>query len=259
MGDATAAAAAGVRNVVRNPVVVGVTAAVLVALVPVAGALGLLGLGLTLIVVGPLVLKLLGGVVLKPLLFGGIAGVADAGFDGETGVAAYTGTLSEHYLSLAGAYGLYEVVVLVTGVALGVVVGLVAWATSSLGGAAIDGELLAIVAAGLGGLVLAALAVAFQFVDVAVVVGGVGALDAVRTSVRLTVEDPLGVLWYTAVRLLLAGVVVLPGAVIGLVAGRVDPRLAYAGLAVGALLLPVAVAAVTATHVAYYRRRRPVE
>lgn len=271
MGDATAAIVEGVRNVVRNPVVVGSTGIVMVALAPVVTVASLFGVVLSFIVVGPFLVRFTSALVVKPLLFGGVAGVADAGFDGPAALDDYIGPLRGNFVSLAGAFVLYEVAVLVVAVGTAAAV-LATFAVESMLGPAAGSsgrllgyalgsiglfELLAFVLGGLGSLIVAALAVTFQFVDVAVVVGGADGVGALRESIRLTREDPVGVVGYSVMRVLLAGVVLLPGAVVGLFAGSVDHRLLEVGWIVVALLLPVAFAVITSAHVAYYRRRRP--
>lgn len=256
MDDAAAAVAEGVRTVVRNPVIVGAAALVLLALVPVLAVVSVVGFVLSFLLVGPFVVRFTGAIVAKPLLFGGLAGVADAGLDDAASLGDLTDGLSGSYLSLAGAYVLHEIAVLV----LAIVAGIAAFALLALGTSlpvVAEGttRLGAIGVGAVGAVVLAGLALTLQFVDVATVVGGADARDALRESVRLTRSDPVGVLWYTALRLLLFAVVVLPGVVVAVAEGRLGPPFPAFGWAVTGLLLPVAFAAVTAAHVAYYRER----
>lgn len=257
MGEAAVAVVEGCRNVVRNPVVVGVTAAVMALLVPVVALAGVFGILLAIFVVGPIVVRFVGAVVVKPLLFGGVAGLAAAGFEERADLGDYKDSLRGNFLSLAGGYVLYEVAVLAVSIATGVAVLAVLWLGSELGPTA--GEHVELVAFGVGGVgavVLVAFAVTFQFVDVAAVVGGAGGVEAVRESARLTREDPLGVLGYTLARVAVGGAVLLPAVVVGYVVGPV-PGLGSVGWVLAGLLAPVAFAAVTSVHVAYYRRRRP--
>lgn len=256
MGAAIDALPRGVKNVQRNPMLVVITVAIGIASLPVLLVAALLGI---IPLVGPIVSRVVVAGAVKPLLIGGIVGVAGAGFAGSVGFGDYLDTVKEDFVTLAGTYLLYEIGVFVFGLLL-VVVMLFTGLMGSFAGAAAGESSLASAGVGLGivavyvvGLVLIlAYAVVFQFLDVAVVLGDNGVTDAFRESWRLVREAPLSVAGYTVLRGLLGAAILLPGYVIVIAGLQTSDAVMWAGLAVTLLLYPVAFAVVMSYHAAYY-------
>lgn len=280
MGPAIDALVDGAGNVQRNPKLVGISFALFVLSLPLVLVGAVLGIVVSFVpVVGPLLLQVVGAAVLKPLFLGGVVGVAAAGLDGPVAVRDYTDTLGEHFLSLAGAYALYELlkfvvsvfvailVVVLVAVVLGLEVAADAVAGDPVNTAALTEASLVVlvgvllVAAGL----FLAVAVVFQFVDVAVVVGDEDAFGALRESWALAREAPLDVLAYSVLRVVVGVAVLLPALVLAVIAAElagpgtdVAGLLGLASFGLSVLLAPVAFAVVVSYHAAYYdRRRRP--
>lgn len=243
-----------------------------VALATVLGAVvGLLSLALYIV---PLVGPFVSGIVLVPALLATVHGMAFAGHvAGDASPRAGLQSLKSNFLSLAAAYLLRNVLGAV--VLLGIVIGAAVVGTFVLGfgmsaaSAANPGAVASPLATtGVGGLALAFVVgvllvsfwvlfvLGFQFLDVAVVVGGESATDALRASWAVFREDPLSVVGYTLLRAaVVGGGIAVCGAVyrVGLFAG-VDAAVA---LLTAALLLagPFAWAFYSAYHVAYYDAR----
>jgi len=261
MEDAFEAVGAGVRTVVRHPILVVATALVLLLLVPVVAAVGLVSLVATLLVVGPLVFRFGTATIVKPLLFGGLVGASDASFDGEATLADVVNSLEDgRGLSLAGAYALQELGLVAVGISL-VVLYFAGQAAGNAVGMSYSGlQVWGGAVWVLGLAIYAVVAATLQFVDVAAVLDDASATQSLRRSYELTRERPTEVAGYTVLRVALVGVSVLPGVVI-LAAGSstmgTPSPLELVGWTASVLLLPFGFAAAVATHVAYYRTRDP--
>lgn len=259
MGYALDALPMGVKNVQRNPILVAISIAVGVATLPVllvAAALIIIPL------VGPVFTRIVIAGAIKPLLIGGIVGVAGAGFATSVGFGDYLDTVKENFVSLAGTFLLYEVGVFVFSIVL-VAVMLFTGLLGSFAGAAAGESALASTGMGLGivatyllGLLaIVTYAVVFQFLDVAVVLGDHGATAAFGKSWQLVREAPLSVLGYTVLRGLLGTFILLPGYVITIVGVQTSDVVMWVGLGITLLLYPVAFAVLMSYHAAYYGLR----
>lgn len=259
MGAAIQALPKGVKNVMQNPVLIGISIAAMVAMIPLLVVGGIVALVLSLVpIVGQLAARVLVAVPLKVLLLGGLVGAAGKGFRGDLSFGDYLTVVKENARSLGGAYAIYEGGIFILGLALGVVMLFVVFGGSLAMGAMTDPGTMAGFGAGMIVLYLIAIAlflavaVVFQFLDVAVVLGDHDATGAFGESWRLVRDAPLSVLGYTLLRGLLGFAIVLPGILITVAATQVADALAVVGGVVTLLLYPVAFAVVMSYHAAYY-------
>jgi hypothetical protein len=261
MGPTIEALSMGMKNVTRNPKLVAISYAVSIASLPLLLVGGVLAAILGLIpIVGQMLARLLVAVPLKVLLLGGMAGAAGKAFAGGASFSDYVESVTDNAVSLGGAFAIYEGFLF----AIGLVVGVVLLFVVGIGGA-MAGGMSSTTSAGFGlGVMLlyllvfavvVTIAIVFQFLDVAVVLGGKDATDAITESYKLFNDKPISVLGYTVVRALVGFVVVLPGIVIGVVGAQLGDVVALVGAAVTLLLLPLAFAAVMSYHAAYYGLR----
>lgn len=263
MGHAVDALGDGLRNLAGNPMLVVIAYVVSAVTVPVFLVVALAGFVLAFVpIVGQLLAYLLFAATVKPLLLGGVLGPAGDGVAGEVELRDAGRAVAEHFPSLAGAFSIYELIRFAVSLVLGVVL-LVVLLVGSVGSLALDDPATAFAGLGvvlvvgyaLALLVVLGLAVVFQFVDAAVVLGDASASDALRESWGLAREAPLSVLGYAVLRVLVAGLVVLPGLVLAVAGSRFGDAFAWAGLGVTLLLSPVALAVVMSYHAAYYGHR----
>lgn len=259
MGYAIQAVPKGANNVKENPVLVGISVAVMIGMIPLLLVGGIVAIVLSIIpFVGQLLGRVLVMVPLKVLLLGGLVGVAGKGFRGDLSFGDYVTVLRENAGSLAGAYAIYEGLVFALGLAVGMVLIVVAFGGSLAMGAVTESAAMAGFGAGMIVLYVAALALflvialVFQFLDVAVVLGDHDATGAFRESWRLVRDAPLSVLGYTLLRGVLGFAILLPGIVITAVGTQTADVLTILGGVVTLLLYPVAFAVVMSYHAAYY-------
>jgi len=260
MGHAIEALPKGVKNVQRNPMLFLIGFGVLLAMVPLLIVGGIIAIIAAFVpVVGQLIARLVVAVPLKTLLLGGMVGAAGAGFAGSVSFGDYTSAVRDNFASLAGAFALYEVVLFVFGIGFGIVfffvfgLGSALMAPTGDSTAAMAGLGFGMIAVAIAAVVLIFLyAVVFQFLDVAVVLGGKDATGAFKESWRLTREAPLSVLGYTVMRGLIGGVILLPGYFVALVGGHFSDVLTLVGVAVVVLLYPIAFTVLMSYHAAYY-------
>jgi hypothetical protein len=261
MGPTIEALSMGMKNVTRNPKLVAISYAVSLASLPLLLVGGVLAVILGLIpIVGQMLARLLVAVPLKVLLLGGMAGAAGKAFAGGASFGDYLESVKDNAVSLAGAFAIYEAIVFAIALAVGVVLLFVVGV-----GGAMAGGMSSTVSTGFGlGIVLlyvlvfalvVTIAIVFQFLDVAVVLGGKDATGALKESYKLFDEKPISVLGYTVTRALVGIVVVLPGIVIGAVGTQLGDVVGLAGALITLLLFPVAFAAVMSYHAAYYGLR----
>lgn len=266
MGAAIDALGDSIGISTRNPNLVlgGVVAMIL--LFGVGGVLSLIPF------VGPMVTN----VVIAPIAFAGMVAMADAAATDSASVGDFTGGISDHSVTLMGAYALLFVIQMGIGILFLVAfffVGFSAFAagtgvgtgtgTGDLGAmlGAVGGTMLLVFA--LAMLVALAVALVTQFLDVAVVVGDADATGSFGEAIDLVTSGPLSVLGYSVLRGLLGVVVVGVPIAVGGVAivygtdggGTLPIAL---GLLVVVLAIPVGFAFLFAYHVAYYRRRTGV-
>lgn len=210
----------------------------------------------TVFAVGPLIFRLGSAVLVKPLLFGGLAGASATAIDGRLSEGEVVRSLDDgRGISLAGAYAIQEGLLVSVGVALvlghvglqgaGVAVGLSHPAL----------QLVSWIVGAVGAVLYLVVVVGFQFVDVAVVLDGASARTAVERCYLLLRERPGETTGYAILRSILIAGCLLPGVVLTTVDGPAPPGFELAGWGAVALLLPFGLAAAMATHVAYYRRR----
>jgi hypothetical protein len=262
MGQALDALTPGVKNVLEHPMLVAYSYALMAVAIVVGLPLLLVATVLSIVpLFGQLFARPLLMIPIKTLLLGGMLGLATAGFRGSVELDDLTDTYREHGLSLAGAFAIHEATLVVVGMALGAVM-LVFVFGGTMSMSAIDSEA---ASAGFGVafvalyvvalLVVVAISVFFQFLDVAVVLGDHGAFDAVEECGRLVRNGPVSVLGYTVLRAVLALVILLPGYVLMLVGIEVAEVITWVGTLVVLLLYPIALAVLMSYHVAYYGHR----
>lgn len=196
---------------------------------------GLLTPGVVLLVAGGViaaaVLAVVASAVGNAAAVGGLFGL----LRGNDGVRAAVGGVRRHWRAFVGVRLLLLAAVVAVLAPLFGLVAAVIGATASAGGVTAAGAL-GVLAAVLGGLVTLLLVllvlVLFAFADQAVVVDDVGAVAAVKRSVRLPLRRPTAVLGYVAVAI---GAILLSGVVgsVGATAGA--PR---ATALVGTVLVP---------------------
>lgn len=256
MEDAYAAVGDGVRTAVRNPRLVAAAGLVLVVLLPVVAILGVVSAIATLFVVGPLVFRLGTAVLVKPLLFGGLAGAAVESIDGTlSGGAVFRSLDDGRGISLAGAYAVQEGLLVTAGVGLFVVHLALQDAGVAVGLSHPALQLVSWIVGAVGAALYLLVVVCFQFVDVVAVLDGGSARTAVERSYRLVRDRPGEAAGYAVLRSLLVAVCLLPGVVLAAVSGPGRQVFELAGWTAVALLLPFGLAAAVAAHVEYYRRR----
>lgn len=260
MGYAIDALPMGVRNVRKNPKLIGISYALVIVMIPLAIVGAIIAVLLSFIpILGPVLARLVVGIPLKILILGGMVGAAGAGFAGSVSFGDYLDSVKDNFTSLFGAFALFEVIIFA--ITIGVVIvalfvlgfGSLLGSTTSRAPMASAGLGLGVVALYFGTIVLVlTIAMVFQFLDVAVVLGDHGAVDAFKESWRLTREAPLSVFGYSIMRGLLGGIVVLPGWVLVIAGTHVSDVVMYVGFVITLLLYPVAFAVVMSYHAAYY-------
>lgn len=195
---------------VRSPMhltvvlVVGTAAALASVIVPFIPLVGLLA--------GPV----LNGVLLTPLALAAMLGSAHAVRNGEDAWNGAQSAVEDHWTDLVGAYGLVAAMWVFVGGAIGMVVVLGAVGVESMtefenfraGNQALIVALpaLAVLA------VFGAASMVLQFVAPAAVVADADAVESLRTAVRFSVANPLGVVGFSLVAIGVAVVASLPGA-----------------------------------------------
>lgn len=222
-------------------------------------------------------IPLLGGlayfVFVQPVFVGGLLNMAVDAAEGDVSADSYVEGATENYATLAGVYAILVGVTLaltVVAAVLAVVFGLAgalggsgtAGPGADAGGAALGGALGAVGVVVLVSLVVAlVVAVLVQFVEAAVVVGDAGAGGAYSDSWAVLRDNPVSVLGYTLVRLLLYGVaqavpLLLLFGTLGLLGADsgADALVGTAALVALALLGVLGYVGVTVYHALYYRR-----
>ena len=252
--------------------------------------LGAVGSGLVLfvglvVVLVPILGGFVYGIVVVPAALVGLVAMCDAAVEGSTSLGDFTDGIERHGASAVVAYGVWTLLQFAVVIALVVVAVLAGVGLFAAGGVA-SGEptpgALAGTSATVALLFLVFFLVAFvlgvvqQFLDVAVVLGADGGVDAVKEAVAVVRDGPLSTLGYLLVRSVLTFLGALPTVVFAVAAVAVGGASVAAGVgdaapgtvaaggvlaaALGVLavvLLPLAFAVSFAYHVAYYRRRRP--
>lgn len=232
----------------------------MILLVGVGGLLSLIPL------LGPMVVN----IVVTPIALAGMVAMANAAADDSASFGDFTGGISDHSITLMGAYALLFVVQMGVGIVFVVAMVFVGFGVLSAGAAsgdpgatfgALGGTILLVMA--VVALVALAVFVFTQFLDVAVVVGDADATGSFSESIDLVTSGPLSVVGYSLLRGVVALVGVgLPfavGAVVilwGIEGGRT--LVSLLGLAVVVLAAPFGFAFMYCYHVAYYRRRTGV-
>ncbi len=229
------------------------------------------------------------GVVVVPVALVGLVTMCDAAVEGPSSLGDFTDGIGRHGASAIAAYGLWtllQVAVVVVLVVVAFVAGAGLFAAGAGPGAADGGEPSAGALAGTSAaaallfvvffIVFFVLGVIQQFLDVAVVLGADGGVEAVKEAVAVVRDGPVSTLGYLLVRsgltvlgalptVVLAGMAAAVGGASAAGAGDVVPGTVAAGggvlsVALGVLavvLFPLALAVSFVYHVAYYRRRRP--
>ncbi len=246
----------------------------LIVAAAIAGVILLFGVLITFI---PLVGQIVYSIIVVPLVLVGMVAMANTAIEDHAGLGEFFDGIGEHGSDAIGAYAIMFVIqfaavfVLLVGAfvaGIGVFSAIGAAGSGEPGsglGAAAGGGLLVIgILVVVGLLVALVLGLIQNFLDVAVVIGGYGGMDAVRESGALLRDGPLSTIGYLLVRTavtVVAGVVPFGMFAAGflLVAGGSDGSLAGLGgllVLLGVVLLPVPFAASFAYHAGYYRRRR---
>lgn len=153
----------------------------------------------------PMIGPLLSWVVVTPVLLAAMLSMAAGAVDGTPTYGDLKAGAVDHWTSLAGAYAVVVGISIVLGF---VAVALVAAALLASGGSPSgveDGTVPSIgpelaVAFGSIGLVSVLVLLVVQFVDVSVVVGGAGPLEAFGVSWRMVRSEPVSVFGYSLLR-----------------------------------------------------------
>lgn len=212
----------------------------------------------------PMIGPLLSWVVVTPVLLAAMLSMAAGALDGTPTYGDLRAGVADHWTSLVGAYAAVVGISIALGFAAITLLGAALLASgdspSSVEGGAVPsiGPELA-VAFGAIGLVVAFVLLVVQFVDVSIVVGGAGPLEAFGVSWRVVRSEPVSVLGYSLLRGLvmfvpIALVWALSFAVVEAVLGQL--LLAAMGLAaLGSVVVGPVVAAFGAVfHVTYFDR-----
>lgn len=252
--------------------------------------LGAVGSGLVLfvglvVVLVPILGGFVYGIVVVPVALVGLVAMCDAAVEGSTSLGDFTDGIGRHGASAVVAYGVWTLLQFAVVIAL-VMVAVLAGVGLFAGGGVTSGEPTAGALAGMSAavallflvffLVAFVLGVVQQFLDVAVVLGADGGVEAIKEAVAVVRDGPLSTLGYLLVRSVLTFLGALPTVVFAVAAAAVGGASVAAGVgdaapgavaaggvlaaALGVLavvLLPLAFAVSFAYHVAYYRRRRP--
>ena len=252
--------------------------------------LGAVGSGLVLfvglvVVLVPILGGFVYGVVVVPVALVGLVAMCDAAVEGSTSLGDFTDGIGRHGASAVVAYGVWTLLQFAVVIAL-VMVAVFAGVGLFAGGSMTSGEPTAGALAGTSAavallflvffLVAFVLGVVQQFLDVAVVLGADGGVEAIKEAVAVVRDGPLSTLGYLFVRSVLTFLGALPTVVFAVAAAAVGGASVAAGVgdaapgavaaggvlaaALGVLavvLFPLAFAVSFAYHVAYYRRRRP--
>ena len=261
MGAAISALPRAIGIVKRNPI--------LLLGAVVFGLITLVGIAVSII---PLIGTIIFQVLILPVGLAGIVAMTDVGTSREdTSLGEFTGGISNYAKSMIGAYGLMFLIQAAAGIALLIVfvfvlgVGLFSagMETGSEPGAFLTGVgLLTGLVLLVVFLVLLALALIQQFLDVAVVVGGENATGALSEATSLITGGPLSVLGYSILRFVVLGVAIGGPLVFAFVIAGAGLEQNTPAVLVPAVLLlliafPLGTALGFAYHVAYYRERRP--
>lgn len=217
-------------------------------------------------------------VLIVPVGLVGLVAMTNAAYESGATLSAYTDGVGEHFGDAVVAYLVITVVQFVVffiSAVIAIVMGVAVLSTAmptepgqppadpgAIAGASI--AFLAFLAFVL--VVLLVLGLIQAFLDVAIVVGGEGGVEAIGESVRLIVGAPISTLGYLFGRALVTLVAAIPILVLFVVGAGIDGVAggsAAAGPVVAVVyllaiaLVPLPFAVSYAYHVAYYRRRRP--
>lgn len=232
----------------------------------------------TLVTIIPLLGHFAYTVLIVPAGLVGLVAMTNAAFDTEASLGDYTAGVGENFGDAVVAYLVIAVVqflILFFSVVIAIAMGVALLSTAAPmepGEAPADPGALA----GASIAFLAFLAFVFLlflllgliqvFLDVAIVIGDEGGVDAIKESVRLILDGPLSTIGYLFGRALVtlaAAVPILALFVLGVgIDGAAGQNAAASPVVAGVYLLalvliPLPFAASYAYHVAYYRRRRP--
>lgn len=221
----------------------------------------------TVLSVVPLVGGLVFYLVVIPIALTGMVAMTDAGATGQASFCDFSSGITERSVSLMGAYTVLFVVQLV--IALVTALGLFsvgperfAFIMAFYGGSAALLDALGrtfVIVFLLGALAMMIVGTVWQFLDVAVVVGGEDARGSLVAACSLIADRPLSVLGYMLVRWMIIGTGFLftAGVWVWLVLGTGSRPtiLASMGVLLIAGVVPLLMVVSIAYHVAYYRRR----
>lgn len=257
----------GLENLWDNPKILLFTYLFAAAMIPVLLVLGVVWVIFAIIpLIGPLLTRLLTAGLIKPIVVGGLLGLAGAGFTGTVSLSSLKEGITENFISLAGVFLLKELFLFVFSILAVIVLFMVGGLGPALLGAAMQNPESASAVAGGGmvlvfglllvfALVIVLLYVIFQFADVAVVLTDHGVVDAYKKSWSLVKDGPLSVLGYTVMRGILASVFFIPAFVSFVLVEPVSEVFLWIGIALYVLALPAAAAASFSYHAAYYGHR----
>lgn len=251
MGQVLSTFRSALGTAVRSPmhltvvIVVGTAAAFASVVIPFVPLVGLFA--------GPLV----NGVLLTPLVLAALLGSARAARNGENAWNGAQSTVEECWTDLVGAYGLVAALWVFVGGAIGVLflIGALGLGSLTEPQSFVAGTTAVLVALPFL-LVVALVAVAgmvLQFVAPAAVVAGTDAVESLKTAVRFSLANPLGVVGFSLVALGVGVAAALPGVLLGGIVWYFDARVAAAVILVIGYLEAVAVAgSVTSVYLVTY-------
>lgn len=243
-----------------------------------AAMTGLLFLVGAVVIFIPLVGHFAYSVLIVPVGLVGLVAMTNAALEGGASLGDYTGGVSDHFGDAVVAYLVIVVVqfvVLLLSLVIAVALGVALLSTAIPGepgqppadpGAVAGASIGFLAFLAFVAFLLVVLGLIQAFLDVSVVVGGRGGVEAVRDSVRLILGAPISTVGYLFGRTLVTLVAAVPILLLFVAGTGIDGAMGataasgpLAGIAylLGVLLLPLPFAVSYAYHVAYYRHRRP--
>ena len=201
--------------------------------------LGAVGSGLVLfvglvVVLVPILGGFVYGIVVVPVALVGLVAMCDAAVEGSTSLGDFTDGIGRHGASAVVAYGVWTLLQFAVVIAL-VMVAVLAGVGLFAGGSMTSGEPTAGALDGMSAAVVLLFVVFFlvafvlgvvqQFLDVAVVLGADGGVEAIKEAVAVVRDGPLSTLGYLFVRSVLTFLGALPTVVFAVAAAAVGSPL----------------------------------
>ncbi|WP_302083472.1 hypothetical protein [Salinibaculum rarum] len=214
----------------------------------------------------PIFGSLVAGVVVAPFFLATtVTMVYKYATDGSDTLSAWVDGLNDYFLTLFGGYALYQIGMFVITLVFGVILLVIALMMGGLGAMAsgtgdamftVLGALM-LLAMLVIGVVMFAIAMVVQFLDVSIVIEGAEILEAYQRAYEIVRDDPVSTVGYTLLRGMIPAVGYAVALVVGAGVGYVTDG--TWGIVVGGVIgfgvVAVASAWVVTYHVAYYMER----